>query len=304
MVTGELHGVVTPIITPVDDEDRVDETAFRRQIQRLIAAGIHGIFVGGSAGEGPLLTGREWERMVSIARDEVGERAYLLGGAIDTSTRRVLEKVRLLRDLGYGHCVVTPTYYLTLRHPDEFLRLFGECAQHAGGMEVIAYNIPSCTSSAIPIEAVIELVRRGYIRRIKESSGDLDYVMRLLHEGAAAGLRVLQGDERLMAAALRAGAVGIVPGCSNVEPQAFLGAYHAAQAGDEAELDRHAARIAQVRASVALAGAQWLSGIKYAVSRLGIGSGRAVSPLQPLTAEQQAAIDAFLLNSQEMRIEP
>jgi len=304
MVTGELHGVVTPIITPVDDEDRVDETAFRRQIQRLIAAGIHGIFVGGSAGEGPLLTGREWERMVSIARDEVGERAYLLGGAIDTSTRRVLEKVRLLRDLGYGHCVVTPTYYLTLRHPDEFLRLFGECAQHAGGMEVIAYNIPSCTSSAIPIEAVIELVRRGYIRRIKESSGDLDYVMRLLHEGAAAGLRVLQGDERLMAAALRAGAVGIVPGCSNVEPQAFLGAYHAAQAGDEAELDRYAARIAQVRASVALAGAQWLSGIKYAVSRLGIGSGRAVSPLQPLTAEQQAAIDAFLLNSQEMRIEP
>jgi len=304
MVTGELHGVVTPIITPVDDEDRVDETAFRRQIQRLIAAGIHGIFVGGSAGEGPLLTGREWERMVSIARDEVGERAYLLGGAIDTSTRRVLEKVRLLRDLGYGHCVVTPTYYLTLRHPDEFLRLFGECAQHAGGMEVIAYNIPSCTSSAIPIEAVIELVRRGYIRRIKESSGDLDYVMRLLHEGAAAGLRVLQGDERLMAAALRAGAVGSVPGCSNVEPQAFLGAYHAAQAGDEAELDRYAARIAQVRASVALAGAQWLSGIKYAVSRLGIGSGRAVSPLQPLTAEQQAAIDAFLLNSQEMRIEP
>jgi len=297
MVKGELHGVVTPIITPVDDEDRVDEPAFRRQIQRLIAAGIHGIFVGGSAGEGPLLTGREWERMVSIARDEVGERAYLLGGAIDTSTRRVLEKVRMLRDLGYGHCVVTPTYYLTPRHPDEFVRLFGECAQHAGGMDVVAYNIPSCTSSTIPIEMVIELVRRGYIRRIKESSGDLDYVMRLLHEGPAAGLRVLQGDERLMAAALKAGAVGIVPGSSNVDPQAFLALYHAAQAGDAAELERCAERVAAVRAAVPLAGAQWLSGIKYAASRLGIGSGRTVSPLQPLTPEQQAEIDAFLAAS-------
>lgn len=294
MTTGELHGVVTPIITPVDDEDRVDEPAFRRQIQRLIAAGIHGIFVGGSAGEGPLLTGREWERMVSIARDEVGDRAYLLGGAIDTSTRRVLEKVRMLRDLGYGHCVVTPTYYLTLRHPDEFLRLFGECAQHAGDMDVVAYNIPSCVSSAIPAEVVIELVRRGWIRRIKESSGDLDYVMRLLHDGPAVGLRVLQGDERLMAAALKAGAVGIVPGSSNVDPQAFLALYRAAQASDEAELDRCATRVAAVRAAVPLAGAQWLSGIKYAVSRLGIGSGRTVSPLQPLTQEQQVAIDAFL----------
>ncbi len=294
MATGELHGVVTPIITPVDDDDRVDEPAFRRQVQRLIGAGIHGIFVGGSAGEGPLLTDHEWERMVTIARDEVGEQAYLLGGAMDTSTQRVLVKVRMLRDLGYGHCVVTPTYYLTLRHPEEFLRLFGECVNHAGGMDVIAYNIPSCTSSVIPAEVVIELAWRGWIRRIKESSGDLAYLKRLIDEGPAVGLSVLQGDERHMAAALKAGAVGIVPGCSNVDPQAFLGAYRAACAGDEAELARCAERIAAVRQSVALAGDQWLSGIKYAVSRLGIGSGLTVSPLQPLTAEQRATIDAFV----------
>ncbi len=294
MVTGELHGVVTPIITPVDDDDRVDEGAFRAQIQRLIAAGVHGIFVGGSAGEGPLLTEREWERMVTIARDEVGERAYLLGGAMDTSTQRVLVKVKILRELGYAHCVVTPTYYLILRHPDEFLRLFGECANHAGEMDVIAYNIPSCTSSVIPVEVVIELARRGWIRRIKESSGDLAYLTRLIQEGAAVGLRVLQGDERHMPAALKAGAVGIVPGCSNYDPEAFLGAYRAAAAGDDEELARCAARIAAVRESVALAGDQWLAGIKYAVSRLGIGSGKTVSPLQPLTSQQRAAIDAFM----------
>jgi 4-hydroxy-tetrahydrodipicolinate synthase len=294
MVTGELHGVITPIITPVDDDDRVDEPAFRRQIQRLIAAGIHGIFVGGSAGEGPLLTDREWERMVTIARDETGEQAYLLGGAMDTSTQRVLAKLRTLRELGYGHCVVTPTYYLTLRHPDEFLRLFGECANYAGEMDVVAYNIPPCTSSVIPVEVVIELTRRRWIRRIKESSGDLNYLTRLIREGGEVGLSVLQGDERHMPAALKAGAVGIVPGCSNYDPEAFLGAYRAVCIGDDEELARCAARIAAVREAVALAGDQWLSGIKYGVSRLGIGSGRTVSPLQPLTATQRAAIDAFM----------
>jgi len=46
-----------------DDEDRVDEPAYRATIRRLIAEGVDAVFVGGSAGEGPLLTDREWERM-------------------------------------------------------------------------------------------------------------------------------------------------------------------------------------------------------------------------------------------------
>ena len=67
MTNIELAGVVVPAITPVDDEDRVDEAAFRKGLRRLVDAGVHAIFVGGSAGEGPLLADREWERMATIA---------------------------------------------------------------------------------------------------------------------------------------------------------------------------------------------------------------------------------------------
>ena len=114
----EPSGVVVPAITPVDDEDRVHEADFRRSIRRLIDSGVNAIFIGGSAGEGPLLTEHEWERMVTIAYDEAHGAVNLLGGAMDTSTRRVLAKMRILAQLGYPHCVVTPTYYTTLRHPD------------------------------------------------------------------------------------------------------------------------------------------------------------------------------------------
>jgi len=55
--------VVVPLITPVDDEDRVDEPAYPATIRRLIAEGVDATFVSGSAGEGPLLTERDWERM-------------------------------------------------------------------------------------------------------------------------------------------------------------------------------------------------------------------------------------------------
>jgi 4-hydroxy-tetrahydrodipicolinate synthase len=297
MTVSELAGVVVPAITPVDDEDRVDETAFRKGLRRLIDAGVDAIFVGGSAGEGPLLAEREWERMATIAHDEVQGAVNLLGGAIDTSTRRVRAKMRILSQLGYPYCVITPTYYITLRHADEYLRLFGECAEHADGMEIVAYNIPSCTGSVIPADKVIEMARRGWFRYMKESSGDFDYFRRLVVEGGEVGLRVLEGEEPHIAKGLLAGAVGIVPVCANYEPATYLAAYRTGLARDEMALAGLQERIIEVRRQLLFVGPLWIAGIKYAMSLLGVGSGVPVSPLQPLTAEEQAKVDEFTRRS-------
>jgi len=297
MKNGELGGVIVPAITPVDSEDRVDEAAFRNGIRRLIKAGVDAIFVGGSAGEGPLLTDYEWGRMVNIACDENRGAVHLLGGAIDTSARRIRAKMRILSDLGYPYCVITPTYYITLRHPDEYLRLFGECIEHADGMEIVAYNIPSCTGSVIPADKLIEMARRGWIRYLKESSGDFDYFHRLVVEGAEFGLKVLEGEEPHIAKGLLAGAVGIVPVCANFEPATYIAAYQASLAHDEASLAVLQERIDEVRRQLLFVGPLWIAGIKYALSLLGVGSGKPVSPLQPLTAEQQAKVAEFTRRS-------
>ena len=295
MVTkhNELRGVIVPAITPLDAEERVDEAAFRRILCRLIDAGVHGLFVGGSAGEGPLLADDQWERMVSIAHDAVGGTVPLLGGAMDTSTLRVRAKMRILSDLGYRYCAVTPTYYIALRHPAEHMRLFGECVEHARGMELIAYNIPSCTGSVIPVGAAIEMVRRGWIRYVKESSGDFDYLSGLISEGAPLGLKVLAGDEPQIAKALMVGAAGIVPVCANYEPGTFVRAYEAACAGDEAELARCQERIMYLRQKLVFAGPNWIAGVKYGVASLGLGCGSPVSPLQPLTDDQKRSVEAI-----------
>ena len=80
----ELSGVIPPLLTPTDAQDRVDEPALRRSIRRLIDADVHGLFVGGTAGEGPLLADREWSRLMEIAFDETAGRLPLLGGVQDT----------------------------------------------------------------------------------------------------------------------------------------------------------------------------------------------------------------------------
>lgn len=280
-----------PVITPVDDQDRVDELTFRKVIQFLVDSKVHAIFCGGSAGEGPLLTQKEWVRMVEIAHDESHGKVHLLGGAIDTSTARVVERIKILIRIGYKNIVVTPTFYVATRSADEHLRLYEAAKEACGDRELIAYNIPSCTNSEIAVETICEMARRGWVKYCKESSGNMDYFKKLVTAGKDIGLKVFMGDEGGIAEGLLAGACGIVPVCANYEPKTFIRAYEAAQRGDADEVRRLQSRVTYLRERLPLGGACWVAGVKYAVASLGFGSGKPVSPLQPVGAEQQKIID-------------
>jgi len=296
MIADELSGVVVPIITPLDDEDRVDEQSLRKVLRYLIEAGVHGIFTGGSAGEGPLLVTREWERMVQIVFEEGHGRVHLLAGAMDTSTTRVLEKVRILAQIGYGAFVVTPTFYVALKSPDEHLRHFGTCKENSCGIEMIAYNIPQSTGSMIPLATMLEMAERGWIRYCKESSEQPDYFNALISRAADCGLRVFQGAESIAIHSLLLGACGLVPCCANVDPKTFIDAYNAVPHAKADELCGFQQRITALRTNLVQAGDCWLAGIKYAMASRGMCSGRMISPLQPLNNGQKARIDAFLSN--------
>ncbi|MEN6520626.1 MAG: dihydrodipicolinate synthase family protein [Armatimonadota bacterium] len=291
MMQIKLKGVIVPVITPVDDRDRVDEPAFRQVIRYVLDAGVDGMFVGGSAGEGPLLTADQWDRMIETAIDEAGEDTYLLGGAIDTSTERVLGKIRQLKGAGYHNIVVAPTFYTSIKAPDEHLRLFGAAKEACGDSELIAYNIPSCTGSEIAVATMCEMAKRGWIRYCKESSGNLDYFRRLLEQGKEAGLKAFMGDEAGISEGLLMGACGVVPVCANYEPETFIKAYKAGIQGNRDEIRQLQQRIDYLRQRLPLAGACWIAGVKYAVASLGIGSGKPVSPLQPLDDRQKAQIN-------------
>ena len=294
MQTTGIRGVIVPVITPLDDDENVDEAAFREQLRRLISAGVHGVFVGGTAGEGPLITADQWRRMVEAAFDEVGGKTLLLGGVMDTSTRRVREKVRTLEAIGYSHFVLTTTFYMVVRTASEHLRLFGEARGAGGGMEMVAYNIPPCTGSALAIETVLEMARRGWIRCCKESSGDGAYFRELISRGKDVGLSVLIGDEAAMIDGLKAGGTGLVPGCANVFPEIYLRLYEDGRRGDwnaAAETFREALR---VRGPLVAEGPCWLAGIKYAASLAGVGTGRLASPLEPCGARQRESIERLM----------
>lgn len=287
-----IEGVIVPVLTPVDEEERVDETALRALIRHCLKGGAEGIFVGGTSGLGPLLRDGEWERSMEIARDEVEDSVPLLGGVIAPSTARAIDRVRILDRIGFKHMVVTPTFYVTPTFEEEFLVHFDACRQ-ATDMNMIVYNIPSCTACSIPVSAIAEMVRLGWTKLVKESSGDRDYFLELINALSESDASILQGNEPDIAWGLSVGAKGLVPVCGNYAPSLFAAAWNAHQSGNETRLAEVQEQIMAVRETLLMGDKNWLAGAMYGVHTLGIGRGIVPNPLKKLTAEQKKEIDAL-----------
>jgi len=290
--TKGIEGVIVPLLTPVDDQERVDEQAMRALIRHCLEGGVNAVFVGGTSGLGPLLTDEQWQRMVEIAYDEVNDSVPLLGGIIAPSTARAVERIRVLDRIGFKYMVVTPTFYITPKREEEFLSHFDGCRQ-AADMDMIVYNIPSCTAASIPVTTMTEMVERGWTRTVKESSGDRDYFSAVMNAIAGPDVAVLQGYEPDIAWGLSLGANGMVPVCANCVPNLFAATWCAGQAGDKSRLAELQERIDAVRETLLMGDKNWLAGAMYGVHTLGIGHGKVPRPIQELTDDQKKEIEAL-----------
>jgi len=288
--TKVIEGVIVPLLTPVDGEECVDEQAMRALIRHCLKGGVNGIFVGGTSGFGPLLANDQWERLMEIARDEVKDSVPLLGGVIAPSTVRAIERIRILDRIGFKHMVVTPTFYVTPTREREFLTHYDGCRQ-ATDMNMIVYNIPSCTGASIPVSTIAEMGRQGWTRVIKESSGDRDYFLKLTKVVSESETTILQGNEPDIAWGLSVGAKGMVPVCGNYAPSLYTAAWRANQAGDETRLAELQEHIMAVREILLLGDKSWLAGAMYGMHTLGIGRGKVPRPIQELSDEQKREIE-------------
>jgi dihydrodipicolinate synthase/N-acetylneuraminate lyase len=127
----------------------------------------------------------------------------------------------------------------------------------------------------------------------------LKYLKTLIRRGKAVGLDVLAGDEFIMGHGLLAGAKGIVPVCANYDPQRYVRLYEAGIRGDRKAVAAQMPDLLHIREVFLLSGASWLAGMKYAMSVLGYGSGKCVSPLESAEIERQARIAALIKTHQD-----
>ena len=288
----KLFGVVPPIITPVDEYERVDEKGLRLLIDHCIDHGIHGIFVCGSNGECMALTQAERDRAIRIALDECAGRVPVIAGVMDSSTKRVIENVKRFEDMGGQTAVVTPVFYARHATQDETVRHFEDISA-ATEADLMIYNIPMFTGQNLTADTVIRISQIDRVTGVKDTSGSLPAFIRLLNHFKGTDFRVLQGSTSLAVPSMLMGADGYVPSLAPLFPKAHIMVYEYGKARDIDNAMKWGAILDEICKIYPMAKSQTAS-TKYAMSTLGFTDKRVIRPSEPITAEEMARIDAFI----------
>jgi 4-hydroxy-tetrahydrodipicolinate synthase len=287
-----LEGIVPPMVTPLRADETLDEAGLERQLNRLIEAGVHGIFLLGSTGEQPALRDAERVKTIRAARRIAAGRVPLIVGTMASSTARAVDNIRAAEEAGADAVAVTPPHYYVTNGPAEQLAHYTACAA-ATGRPVVIYNIPSTTKVMLAPDTVARISEIPNVIGIKDSSGDLTHVLKLLSLlRGRDGFSLLVGIPPIAGAAMLYGADGAVPGIANVDPRVMLDLYAAALARNVHALQQLQDRIYKLMALIGH-GAP-IACLKTALELMGVCGRHTTAPFQPLNEEKRAAVAAAL----------
>lgn len=294
----ELKGIITPILTPMNQNETVNLDELCTQIDRLIEGGVHGIFCFGTNGEGYILSEKEKTEVLEATIAHVKGRVPVYAGSGCISTQDTIRMSKKAQELGADVLsVITPSFALASQK--ELYDHYAEVAKHVD-IPIVLYNIPARTGNKLLPETVAKLAKDvDVIVGAKDSSGDwenLKAYIRLTKE-LNKDFYVLSGNDSLILPSLKEGGFGGIAGCSNVYPHVLSSIYNLFREGkiDEAEAAQES--IASFRAVFKYGNPNTV--VKKAVSMLGYPVGECRKPFNYLCDEGVEALGKVLKENAE-----
>jgi len=175
-----LHGIFPPITTPLYPGGNVYFKKLESNVERYSRTPCAGIVVLGSTGEAILLSDQERRDVLRLALEASAPNKALIAGTGSESAHETLKLTEYAAELGYDVAMVrTPHYYKKQMQPANILAFYRMVADRSP-LPVIIYNFPQATGYDVPAELVIELAEHPNLIGIKESSGDVEKVRRMV----------------------------------------------------------------------------------------------------------------------------
>ncbi|WXG44564.1 MAG: 4-hydroxy-tetrahydrodipicolinate synthase [Promethearchaeati archaeon SRVP18_Atabeyarchaeia-1] len=282
----KVEGCVTPVVTPFDSEEEVDEESLKEIVDYLVDGGASGLFAAGTAGAFYLMTPEERKRVTSIVVEKSNGRVPVYAGTGGITVRENLDIAKHAKDVGADAAVILTPYYVKVE--DEELFQYFTTFANAVDMEVILYNNPSRAGNNISPALLERIVNENSnVIALKDSSGDLaqygEYVMRMKDK-----ISLVSGKDELMLASLAMGGNGVVSAVSNIVPELVSQIFASFERGDIRKAQEIQSKCSTLKKS--FGGAAYPAPILAALDLLGMRAGRPRSPVLPLKNEQKENI--------------
>lgn len=282
--------LITAMVTPFDDQLKVDNGAVARLVEHLIATGTETIVVAGTTGESPTLDAVEKTDLLKLVIKESRGRVKTIMGTGSNDTMKSVEATKQAEAVGADGVLLVAPYY---NKPNQagLLKHF-ETISNATRLPVVIYNIPARTGINVGAETILELAARvPNIHALKDSTGEVDQSAEIA--GAAReDFRIYSGDDYLTLPFLSVGACGIISVASHFAGKQIAKMMNDFFAGNLDEARKTHYHLLPLFKGLFAAPNPTCS--KYALSRLGICKSHLRLPLVELDTDHKTAMDQVL----------
>ncbi|MFQ6043761.1 MAG: dihydrodipicolinate synthase family protein [Candidatus Poribacteria bacterium] len=285
----KLMGIIPPMTTPFDKNEDIDTNAFREEVRYLIDAGVHGIAVGGSTGEGHTLTTEEIRCLTEIALEESAGRIPVITGIIVDSTKQAIERGRVVADLPVAALQITPVHYLFAPDDEAMYRHFAAIAD-AVELPILIYNvIPWSYCSPQLLVRIIDEIE--LVIGVKQSAGDMHALAELLLLLQGRGL-VMAAVDDLLYPCFTLGCHGSIAAILTAVPELCVSLWDAVK--DNRHDDALNLHNRLLRIWNAIAGSNLPACVKCAMNLQGRPGGNIRAPMPAASPAQESAIRTAL----------
>lgn len=286
----KIYGVIPPIVTPFTEQGQLDLKLAEREMDFCVKAGVHGLSVGGSTGEGPTLKDEELAALIKAARKHLRDNQPVICGVMRMCTQDAVRTALAAKEAGADAVMVTPTAYNVLVPNEEGMFNFYSTIAREIQLPVIIYNV-------IPQNEIKPgLFRRlldetEYVKGIKQSVGGIQALYAMKMAVGEDGWTFAATDE-MIGSCFGLGVTGGISAVLAMFPKLSVEMWNCVQ---EDRLER-AAEIQDMlyHPWMCLSGNQFPIRMKYALRVLGRDAGYCRSPIVYLPeAEKKQIKEAF-----------
>lgn len=292
----EIGRLLTAMVTPFDSEGQVDYAVAKRLALALLDTGSDGVVVAGTTGEAPTLSQQEKLRLFSELKSAVGDRGAVVAGVGTYNTAESVEQAREAARTGVDGLLISTPYYS--KPPQEGLFRHFEAVANAAGIPCIIYNIPGRTGINLTADTQLRIAQVPNIIGVKEASGDLDQIARIIEE-APSTYRVWSGDDQMTLPILALGGYGVICVVSHltgIQMRELIQAHVDGRVGDAARIHR---RLIPLMKTLMTAAGNPVP-VKYALNRVGFPAG---GFRLPLVEPEAAAAEKVMAEVRRQRID-
>lgn len=231
MDTSSIKGIIVPIVTPVDEENHINEEAMARVVNYIIDGGVHGILAFGSNGEFFAIDADEQRKALACMVKTADKRVPVYMGIAGITTKECVETAKMAKEENADGISILPPMFISPSEEELYAHIV-TIAETVPDLPVLLYNNPGKVGYGLSVNLVNRLADVPNIVGIKDTSGNMTLTAEFIRTTRDKGFKVMAGKDTMILGSLAYGAVGAIASTANIVPELVVEIYDKYMSGD------------------------------------------------------------------------